>query len=105
MRSYAPWHVAFHDSRHSSAATVDGPVTGRIAWRRELEGPVVRKQPRVAVAATMNDVLDMEIDRSSRLPCPDIDRDGGLRPPSAGMADPVLVGALKGCSQDVDGRG
>ena len=40
-RSYAPWPVALHDSRHSSAAPVNGPVTGKIAWRRTLEGPVV----------------------------------------------------------------
>lgn len=39
--SYAPWPVALHDPRHSASSPIAGPTTGRIAWRRRLEGPVV----------------------------------------------------------------
>lgn len=33
--------MALHDARHSGASPVNGPTTGRVAWRRKLEGPVV----------------------------------------------------------------
>ncbi|MGI8846453.1 MAG: PQQ-binding-like beta-propeller repeat protein [Thermoleophilaceae bacterium] len=39
--SYAPWPTAFHDARHSSSSPIAGPTTGRVAWRKRLEGPVV----------------------------------------------------------------
>ncbi len=40
-RSYAPWPAFGHDAAHSGAATVRGPRTGHVRWRRRLEGPVV----------------------------------------------------------------
>lgn len=40
-KAFAPWPMALHDARHSGASPVNGPTTGRVAWRRKLEGPVV----------------------------------------------------------------
>ncbi len=37
-RTWSPWPAALHDARHSGGATVDGPVTGTMSWRRQLEG-------------------------------------------------------------------
>jgi len=39
--TYAPWPSFGHDSQHSGSAPVTGPQTGRVRWRRRLEGPVV----------------------------------------------------------------
>lgn len=41
MRSYAPWPAFGHDATHSGSAPARGPRTGRVRWRRRLEGPVV----------------------------------------------------------------
>ncbi|GHH86465.1 hypothetical protein GCM10018793_58460 [Streptomyces sulfonofaciens] len=38
--TYAPWPSALHDARHSGASPDEGPTSGRVAWRRHLEGPV-----------------------------------------------------------------
>ena len=38
---YAPWPSSGHDAAHSGAAPVTGPRTGRLRWRRRLDGPVV----------------------------------------------------------------
>ncbi|HEY3471619.1 MAG TPA: PQQ-binding-like beta-propeller repeat protein [Amycolatopsis sp.] len=38
--AWAPWPSALHDARHSGASTSDGPTTGRVRWRRKLEGAV-----------------------------------------------------------------
>lgn len=38
--SWTAWPQALHDAQHSSASTAVGPTTGRIRWRRTLEGNV-----------------------------------------------------------------
>ena len=43
---WAPWPAALHDARHSGSSTGDGPTSGTVRWRRNLEaaatsGPVI----------------------------------------------------------------
>lgn len=32
----SPWPMALHDARHTATSTAVGPLTGRVAWKREL---------------------------------------------------------------------
>jgi outer membrane protein assembly factor BamB len=38
--TWSAWPAALHDARHSGSSTSDGPVTGTVRWRRNLEGAV-----------------------------------------------------------------
>ncbi|HTU75858.1 MAG TPA: PQQ-binding-like beta-propeller repeat protein [Trebonia sp.] len=40
--AWTPWPSELHDARHSGSATVAGPATGKIRWRRELAGGVTQ---------------------------------------------------------------
>ncbi len=39
--SYTPWPGFLHDSTHTGSAPVTGPQTGKLRWKRRLEGAVV----------------------------------------------------------------
>jgi len=40
VSTWSAWPAALHDARHSGSSTSDGPVSGTVRWRRNLEGAV-----------------------------------------------------------------
>src|SRR5271157_6182202 len=51
----APWPMALFDARHTGTSTATGPVTGHVAWTRDLgsnvtPGPVVGADGTIYVA-------------------------------------------------------
>src|ERR1700738_1695089 len=40
VTTWSAWPAALHDARHSGSSTSDGPTSGTVRWRRNLEGAV-----------------------------------------------------------------